>query len=102
MTELIKGKHLVGYHLPQKMADFGLLDSFKASDSTQIPVVWDKAFDIAKIFNPKGSSEQASMTSLCQKYLNLIYKKKRLSPPFAFTEAKISMALYKRWMELTS
>ena len=66
------------------MADFGLLDSFKGgSDSAKITTVWDKAFDIAKIFNPKGAQEQASMTSLCQKYLNLVYKKKRLSPPFA-------------------
>jgi hypothetical protein len=40
------------------MADFGLLDSFKASnESAKINTVWDKAFDIAKIFNPKGSSE---------------------------------------------
>jgi len=26
ILRIIKGKHLVGYHLPQKMADFGFFD----------------------------------------------------------------------------
>jgi len=43
------------------------------------------------------------MPALCDKYLNLIYKKKSSNKnlPFGFTEAKVSMALYKRWKELT-
>jgi len=62
--------------------------------------IWEKAFDIAKIFNATDSSQQQPMSTLCEKYLNLNYKK-RPSPFFAFTEAKISMALYKQWLKLT-
>ena len=54
------------------------------------------------------------MSTLCEKFLNLNYKK-RPTPFFAvssiivfiwlnvqFTEAKISMALYNQWLKLTN
>jgi hypothetical protein len=51
---LIKGKHLIGYQLPKKMGDFGLLDYLKEGSEEQTP--WDKAYDIAKIFNSNPCS----------------------------------------------
>ena len=30
VTKIIRGKHLVGYHLPQKMTDFGLFGDMDA------------------------------------------------------------------------
>jgi len=101
VATLIRGKQLIGYHLPQKMADFGLLNSVAGGSMLDGRAhIWEKAFDIAKIFNATDSSQQQPMSTLCEKYLNLNYKK-RPSPFFAFTEAKISMALYKQWLKLT-
>lgn len=34
VLELIKGKKLVGYHLPQKLADFGILDKVKSIEKS--------------------------------------------------------------------
>ena len=72
---------------------------------------------MAKIFNGPTQLTQQSLTSLCESFLNLNYKK-RPAPAFAvsqkikikfciwianysflvkFTEAKIAMALFKQW-----
>lgn len=55
VSNIIRGKALIGYHLPQKMSDFGLLTTDKESSGGHL---WDKAFDIAKIFNATDSSQQ--------------------------------------------
>jgi hypothetical protein len=39
------------------------------------------------------------VTTLTEKYLNLNYKK-RPTPVYAFTDAKIGMALFKQWEKL--
>jgi hypothetical protein len=85
VIELVRGKSLVGYHLPQKMADLGLL----TADIGGMPL-----YDVAKIFNAEESGQQTPVTTLTEKYLNLNYKK-RPSPVYAFTDAKIGMALFK-------
>jgi hypothetical protein len=46
VIELVRGKSLVGYHLPQKMADLGLL----SADIGGMPL-----YDVAKIFNAEES-----------------------------------------------
>ena len=97
MVHLIAGKQIIGYHLPQKMADFGLLDLTVGSNEKR---TWGECFDVAKIFNANNAAQQQPLSILCDKYLNLSYKK-RPSPFFAFTEAKISMALFKQWIKLT-
>ena len=90
VIELVRGKSLVGYHLPQKMADLGLL----TADIGGMPL-----YDVAKIFNAEESGQQTPVTTLTEKYLNLNYKK-RPSPVYAFTDAKIGMALFKQWEKL--
>ena len=97
VVHLIAGKQIIGYHLPQKMADFGLLDLTVGSNEKR---TWGECFDVAKIFNANNAAQQQPLSILCDKYLNLSYKK-RPSPFFAFTEAKISMALFKQWIKLT-
>lgn len=50
-------------------------------------------YDIAKIFNRESSQQiQIPLDVLCADELNLSYKKKGY--PYAYTEAKIYMALY--------
>jgi len=56
-------------------------------------------YDVAKIFNAEESGQQTPVTTLTEKYLNLNYKK-RPSPVYAFTDAKIAMALFKQWEKL--
>lgn len=46
VIELVRGKSLVGYHLPQKMGDLGLL----SADIGGMPL-----YDVAKIFNAEES-----------------------------------------------
>jgi len=69
ILSLIQGKSIVGYHLPQKMSDLGLLNA----------QIGDKPlYDCAKLFNSSeaGPGQQTPITTLCEKYLNLIYKKR--------------------------
>ena len=115
MLTIIRGKRLVGYHLPQKMTDFGLFDEQVLTDCTAelnevepaaqspglpnalaplpAPVVSARckafqklelleAVDMAKVFNGPGQLEQRSITSLCEQFLNLNFRK-RPSPVFA-------------------
>jgi hypothetical protein len=86
VVKLIQGKKLIGYHLPQKMADFGLLDVVTSKEGsgseTQLGKPWTAAFDIAKIFNATNAAQQQPLATLCEKYLNLNYKK-RPAPFFA-------------------
>ena len=56
-------------------------------------------YDVAKIFNAEESGQQTPVTTLTEKYLNLNYKK-RPTPVYAFTDAKIGMALFKQWQKL--
>ena len=112
---LIKGKKLIGYHLPQKIADLGLLGELDEKPETQVkqaetdPSVPNalqdsekatfgmpvekpdkkktvlqitEAYDMAKVFNAQLSAQQQPITLLCEKYLNLNFKK-RPSPCFA-------------------
>jgi len=134
VLKMIRGKHLVGYHLPQKMADFGLFDleQLQAEDKTVLQAVENQAqadssvpnmispkkqpvvssrqrafdqlqlkecYDMAKIFNGPEQLQQRSITSLCETFLNLKFSK-RPTPAFGFTEAKISLALFKQWQLL--
>lgn len=46
VIELVRGKSLVGYHLPQKMSDVGIL----GVDIGGMP-----HYDVAKIFNAEES-----------------------------------------------
>lgn len=137
VCRIIQGKKLVGYHLPQKMADFGLFEdgSGPLTDTTNVqqeneetldteqmpnalptkqpsPVKSKKqsafgklqlqeAYDMAKLFNGPGQTEQRSIVSLCEDFLNLNMKK-RPTPAFAFTETKIAMALFKQYLKLSS
>jgi hypothetical protein len=90
---MIKGKSLVAYHLPQKLADLGLLSS-ELGDKPM--------YDCAKIFKQQGEtngSNQVPISVLTEKYLNLTYKKRPTLS--AFTDAKIAMALYKQWEKLS-
>lgn len=53
--------------------------------------------DISKVFNEvKNSQVQYSFEELCNRQLNLSFYGKKVYP-FAYTEAKLSMALYLRW-----
>ncbi len=85
ILELTKGKCLIAYHLPQKVGDLQLTTEDVGSTGH---------IDVAKIFNRTSADQQAPISALCEKYLNLRYSK-RPSPSYAFTEAKISMALFK-------
>jgi len=42
VIDLVRGKSLVGYHLPQKMSDIGILD---------VDIGGKPHYDLAKIFN---------------------------------------------------
>jgi len=132
VLDLIKGKKVVGYHLPQKLADFGILNKVASvqkpgqsdvtdvkkaqpkevpdfnsdSDSPKVrapnqlsrddmvqpqiaPVQAPKqvsmiqeTYDCAKIFNTTMTGNQMPIGTLCDTYLNLVYKKKS-GPAFA-------------------
>ena len=57
---------------------------------------FEDLYDIAKIFNRDSRAQsQIPMETLCQAELNVHYSKKKT--PYAFSEAKLSMALFKRW-----
>lgn len=59
----------------------------------------DRMFDTAKIFSRSATAAvQIPFERLCESELNLFFKKR--SFPTAFTEAKISMALFRRWQDL--
>ena len=132
---IIRDKKLVGYHLPMKMADFGMIGQMQQRSAEGLSydgmlslvnqkftngaadeeskansgpgniclgasgLIADNMFDIAKIFN-RGAAckQQIPFDLLCANELNLGYKKKCY--PFIYTEAKISMALYTRWVHL--
>ena len=59
---------------------------------------FDNLYDIAKIFNRDQSQIQIPFDILCLKELNMLHKRRPY--PFVYTEAKISMALYQRWLAL--
>jgi len=135
VLELIKGKKIVGYHLPQKLADFGILTmvaSSSAQKSPEKPVakapvqksdsdsdspklrvpnkmtkaeieapmskpqekpkpavsIIEEAYDCAKIFNTTMTGNQMPIGTLCDTYLNVIYKKKN-GPAFAVSDPKV-------------
>jgi hypothetical protein len=48
----------------------------------------EEAYDCAKIFNTSVSGQQLPLQSLCDTYLNLIYKKKT-GPAFAVSNPDI-------------
>ncbi len=130
VLDLIKGKKVVGYHLPQKLADFGILNKVasvtvqkspskltvheltkkqdsdsdspiqvpnpitkeetmqaqanseqKKQEPKQISII-EEAYDCAKIFNTTQSGNQMPIGTLCDTYLNVVYKKKN-GPAFA-------------------
>lgn len=78
--------------MPQKLADLALL----SSELGEKPM-----YDVAKIFRQgePNTSNQVPISILTEKYLNLSYKKRPTLS--AFTDAKISMALYKQWQKLS-
>lgn len=47
----------------------------------------------------KGLQTQLPFDTVCQRFLDVKWRKKR-SMPFAFTEAKIQMALFQRWRQM--
>lgn len=91
VRSIIKGKFLVGYHLPMKVADLGLHQA--GGEGANI--------DVAKLFNSSPTEQQVPISTLCEKYLNLSYAR-RPSPCYAFTEAKVAMALWHQYRQLRS
>ena len=61
VVHLISGKQVIGYHLPQKMADFGLLDLIVSKEgvgsATKVKRAWGECFDVAKIFNANNAAQ---------------------------------------------
>lgn len=58
-------------------------------------------YDTAKIFNRDARSQiQIPFDTLITSELNLMYKKAKGSGHYAFSEAKVSMALFHRWLDL--
>ena len=58
----------------------------------------ENIFDIAKIFNREVSCQsQIPFDQLCQNELNVVYSVRKLYPRI-YTEAKMCMALYQRWV----
>lgn len=89
VRQIVKGKFLVAYHLPMKVADLKL----NLQDLGQSTVGGGMSHvDCAKLFSNAGE-QQVPISTLCEKFLNLKYAK-RPSPSYAFTEAKIAMALW--------
>ena len=74
---------------------------FKAKD-VDLPIqnsLFANLFDTAKIFNKTTHSQiQLPIGQLCIDELNLTIPQRTY--PFAFNEAKISMALYFRWLDI--
>ena len=93
VLHLIKGKKLVGYHLHQKLREFQILE--------QTPKVLDNGeeaiIDCSRLFDNEKKL-QIPMDVLCAKFLGFAFSKKK-NLPHAFTEAKVAMALYKKWQQ---
>ena len=67
---------------------------------TESQIQIDHLYDTAKIFNRENSCQsQIPVDVLCSNELNISYSVRKMYPK-TFTEAKISMALYKRWVDL--
>lgn len=54
--------------------------------------------DCCKVFDHQQKA-QIPMDVLCEKYLAFNFRKKK-NQPHAFTEAKIAMALFKKWQQI--
>ena len=137
-----RGKSLIGYHMPLKLQDMGLLnlvvlphthvmqriaiekdknlsndiiaskfdEPIKQERSVLMQrmatpkyiglIKFEDLYDTAKIYNRNSKTQtQIPVDILCQSELNLAYSK-RGKAPYAYSEAKISMALYMRWLDL--
>lgn len=68
------------------------------SDKLDIVDYCPMYFDCTYQFSPE-SKLQTPLDLLCKSYLNLAWKKRK-NQPFAFTETKISIALFERWKEV--
>lgn len=94
ITDIITDKKVVGYHLPNKLHDLGIMQRFKTNG-----LLLTNMHDSAKIFNRDPNLQlQLPIGQLCQNELNLAYSKRAY--PYLFSEAKICMALYLRWQDL--
>lgn len=90
---LIKGRRLVGYHVIQKLREFKILDEFLAENEDNSST--DLLTDCCSMFDPE-KKQQIPIETLCERFLSLKFKKQK-NQPHAFTEAKIGMALFRRW-----
>ena len=70
------GKKVIGHNLTAKMTDFGLYELIGSKKS------WTETVEIAKVFNLPTDESQQPFPTLCEKYLNLIHRK-RPTPCFA-------------------
>jgi len=105
----VRGKKLVGYHLPQRLVEFGLLklkssrtartseeaDTRSESDEAEPSSAnaFGELFDCAKIFNSRTEGKQQPLASLCAQQLNLNYKRSR-TPGFAVSPAMLMTVVY--------
>ena len=88
---MIKGKKLVGYHLLQKLREFHIIDMVDRS----LPSGEDALYELSHIFDA-NRGVQVPMDSLCSRYLNMKYSKKK-NQPHALSEARVGMALFHKW-----
>jgi len=86
ILQLVAGKKVIGYQLPQKMTTLGFFDSRLTKKS------WTDCFDIANAFDVGNSSQHMSFPVMCEKYLNLVHKK-RPSPCFAVSNTNALILL---------
>jgi hypothetical protein len=91
---ICKNKKLVGYHILQKLKEMKIdhLITRTLSDGS------DAIIDVSGLFD-NNNTVKVPMDTLCEKFLGLKYKKSR-NLPYAFSECKITMALYQKWREI--
>lgn len=66
LSEVFRGRSLVGYHIEMQLADLGM--------AGEVELV--NLYDCAKMFNENPrSGQQRQLVSLCKEYLHLAYKK---------------------------
>ena len=130
ITFLIRGKKLVGYHLPMKLADVGIMSQFQQESMVKLeknfdivskkfaggPVTSSDFKNIEKNANAKklhvsnihdiakifnrDQSSQAQIPFGTLCINELNLSHQKRGYPYVYTEAKISMALYLRWKDL--
>lgn len=92
VLQILKGRKLTGYHLNQKLKIFDIFN--------QVEFANENMFDCANIFD-KEKRLQIPFDTLCETFLHMKFHKKK-NTPHAYTEAKICMALFQKWIEINA